>query len=408
MNPGPDTVELLTPRILIVDDERQIHASLRLRLGRDYDLTFCFSAQDALARLKQERFDLCFADIHMPQMDGLNFIAAAQQLDPNLGYVVLSAFDTDDNLRRAIPLQVCDFVSKPLPEKNGFEARIPDWIDQTRRRRRDHEWAQQTEAMAADRESARLERDVELVASESARDALLQTASLLTTIQAHLVSVVTMMAGRMRNDSSLTPLLRNLEAARKTADAAVAVAEGFFDSAYGNRDSSPARVNEGVRHAIDIALRMTRAEKANKTIEYAPLDDSIAVSGLSGIDFLLLMVPALAVAIASSPANSTVGVTGEFFPRLDLVVKDPRFRTYLWMNRRSAVLSRPCVLLSAAGPGSPWSRTQVEAWLKGEYAPLETVTPRGLLTGVRKCHGLLGVFVDSNLDRFRLILALPL
>ena len=408
MNPGPDTVELLTPRILVVDDERQIHASLRLRLGRDYDLVFCFDGPEALARLKRERFDLCFADIHMAQMDGLSFIAAAQELDPHLGYVVISAFDTDENLRRAIPLRVFDFVPKPLPERSGFEARLPAWIDQTRQRRREHERAQQTEAMASDRESARLERDVELVASESARDALLQTASLLTTIQAHLVTVSPTLALRAKNDPSLTALMRSIDAARKTADAAVSITESFFNSAYGNRDSSPARCNEGLRHAIDIALRITRAESANKSIEFTSLDDALIVQGLSGIDFLLMMVPALAVTIASSPPNSTIGVSGEVIPRLELVAKDSRFRGYLWLNRRSALQSRACLLLSATGPGATWSRAQVESWLKGEYAPLEAVTPRGLLTGIRKCHGQIGVSVDSSPERFRLILALPI
>ena len=44
--------ELLTPRILIVDDERQIHASLRLRLGRDYDLVFVFNGHEAMERIQ--------------------------------------------------------------------------------------------------------------------------------------------------------------------------------------------------------------------------------------------------------------------------------------------------------------------------------------------------------------------
>ena len=72
-----DPVDVMTPRILIVDDERQIHASIRLRLGRDYELVSCFDAREALERLGQERFDLCLADIHMPHMDGLTFIARA-------------------------------------------------------------------------------------------------------------------------------------------------------------------------------------------------------------------------------------------------------------------------------------------------------------------------------------------
>ena len=121
-----DAVNLLPPRILIVDDERQIHASLRLRLGNANELTFAYDAKEALEKVKQTRFDLCLADIHMPKMDGLAFIEAAQQLDSGLGFVVLSAFDSPENLRRAIPLQVYEFLSKPLPERAGFEARLPE------------------------------------------------------------------------------------------------------------------------------------------------------------------------------------------------------------------------------------------------------------------------------------------
>src|SRR5262245_49387372 len=99
-----DPIDLMPPRILVVDDEQQIHASLRLRLGASSELVFCQNAREALGKVAQHRFDLCFADIHMPEMDGLKFIDAARKVDPQLGYVVLSAFDTDENLRRTIPL----------------------------------------------------------------------------------------------------------------------------------------------------------------------------------------------------------------------------------------------------------------------------------------------------------------
>ena len=50
-------------------------------------------------------------------------------------------------------------------------------------------------------ESARMEKEVELVASESARDALLQAAGLLTTVQAHLVGAVSTLAARAKVES---------------------------------------------------------------------------------------------------------------------------------------------------------------------------------------------------------------
>src|ERR1043166_4262479 len=107
--------------------------------------------------------------------------------------------------------------------------------------------------MSRDLDQARQEREVELVASETARDALLQTANLLTTIHAHLVATSGQLAARAKTDSYLAQLLRNLEVTRKTADPAMTVAAGFFDSAYGSRDTSPALVDNGLNNAVQIA-----------------------------------------------------------------------------------------------------------------------------------------------------------
>jgi CheY-like chemotaxis protein len=406
MTPAP--AELMTPRILIVDDERQIHASLRLRLARDYELVCCTDARQALATLEKEKFDLCFVDIHMPHMNGLAFIEHAQRADDALGYVVLSAFDSDDNLRRTIPLGVYDFIPKPLPDRAGFEGRIPGWIEQTRRRRRERTLASEAAAIATERDSARLEREVELVASETARDALLQTANLLTTIQAHLVTATATLATRAKTDPSVNSLLRNLDEARKTADAAIIVAEGFFDSAYGNRDSSPALINEGVRHAINIATRMSCADETNKAVDFRPLEERRPLRDLSGIDFLLMMVPLIGAALASAPPNSTLGISGEEIGRLDALGRDTRCKNFLWLNRRHAFNSYAGVVLQLTSAGAPLSRSQIEAWLQGDYAPLAEISPRGLVAGLQKSHGLLGFATGPQEERFRLTLALPL
>lgn len=402
-----DPMELLTPRILAVDDERQIHASLRLRLAGSYDLVCCADANEALKRVQAERFDLCIVDIHMPRMNGLRFIESAQQHDPALGYLLLSAFDTDDNLHRAISLQVYEFLPKPLPESAGFEQRIPEWIERTRRRRRELSLARDASTLAQDLGSALLERDVELIASESARDALLQTAGLLTTIHAHLVTAATAVAARARHDSNWTHVLRGLEEARKTADAAVTVAEGFFDSAYGNRDTSAALVKAGLAHAAQIASRIAQADEVNKAIDLPAMNEHLVVRGLSGIDFLLMMTPPLALALTIAGAHSTVGVTLEELARMENVARDVRNKSCLWLNRKSASLAHAGVLITITAAGPSLARAQAEAWLKGEPGPLSNITARGLVRGIEKCRGLMGIAVASAEESFRIVFSLP-
>lgn len=400
-------LDLTPPRILVVDDERQIHSSLRLRLGQDYDLVFCFSALEALEKLSGNRFDLCLADIHMPKMDGLTFIEAARKIDPELGYVVISAFDTDHNLRRAIPLQIYDFISKPLPTKLGFESRISDWVSRTRERRREVELAHLAGTIATDLDSAELERDVEFVASESARSALRQTANILTTVHAHLVSAKTILAQKSRQESGSSLLQRNVDEACRTAEAAMAVAEGFFDSSYGVRDSSPAMVNEGVRDATGIVLKSFQDDNANKAVDFKPLDSRLTIRGLTGVNFLLMIVPALGTALSVAAANTTVGICGEYISRIDTVIKDPHLKSYVWVNRRHALSGQPGVAIALTVNSPPLARTELEAWLKGTYAPLEAFSARGLIAGVQRCQGIVGFSMLPQSRHFRIILALP-
>ncbi|MEO6876763.1 MAG: response regulator [Opitutaceae bacterium] len=402
-----DSSFLVTPRILVVDDERQIHASLRLRLAKHYELVCCADAQSALRSLADTRFDLCFVDIHMPEMDGLTFIEAAQRTDPALGYVVLSAFDSSENLRRAIPLQVYDFIGKPLPERNEFEGRIPEWVDRTRAQRRDQALARQAGLISQDLDVARLEREVELVASETARDALLQTANLLTTIHAHLVSAAAVLTVRARTDSTAVPLVRNLEEAKKTADAAASVAAGFFDSAYASRDSSPALIDSGIREAAGIAKRMTQAEASNKEVDFQPFDARLPIRGLSGIDFLLMLVPIIGAALTLTDPKTTVGIRFQRLDRLDVALKDAQLRSYLWVNRKHALVSQSGVLIVVTTSAPALPGAQVEGWLRGEDGPIATVSPRGLLAGLQKCRGLLAASQPPQTKQFSLVLVLP-
>lgn len=402
-----EAADLLPPRILVVDDERQIHASVRLRLARHYDLAFCANARDALRTLADNRYDLCLADIHMPSMDGLAFIEAAARVDRDLGFVILSAFDSDENLRRAIPLQVYEFLGKPLPEKNGFEGRIPGWIERTRLRRREHALADQAGVIARDLELARLEREVELVASESARDALLQNAGLLTTIQAHLAAAVMYLAPRVKFDPTAAQLFRGLDEARKTAEAATSVTGAFFDSGYGNRDTSPALVDAGVRHAMSIATRKAGASEANKVLDYLATDDRVPIRGLSGIEFLLMMVPAIELALLIGAVNQTIRVSSAPVARLDAAVTGNRGSHLLWLNRRNAVGSHPGVAITIENGGPALARERAESWLRGDEPSLAAIPARGLIHGIQRCHGLVALAVLPESERFRVMFFLP-
>lgn len=396
----------MTPRILVVDDERQIYAALRLRLGGLADLTYCASGKAAVETVARERFDLCFVDLQMPGMDGFEVIEESRKIDSSLGYVVISGVDTPGNLRRTIPLQVFDFLTKPLPEKWALEDRLPDWVRRTREARHSSGLAQHASMLESDLDTARLEREIELLASDGARDALLNTATLLTAVHAHLVTATALLASRTRSDPALVQLARNVEEAKRSADAARAVAEQFFGSLYANRDTAPAVVNECVHDAVKLAVRYADAAGTNVVVDVEPLSHSVTLAGVGGMQCLAMLAPLITTAVRLSPNNSTVRVRCETFPRLDGAPRHPLMRTFLWLNRRLAATSSPAVVFDIAINRPAMSRPEIEAWLRGERGEIPGVPAQALLAGLKTHRGLWGFSVAPT-SKFRLVLALP-
>ncbi len=70
-------------RLLIVDDDVMVAASLRRRLEKDHDVVVAMHAREALARILQgERFDVIFCDLMMPDMTGMDLHAAITEKVP--------------------------------------------------------------------------------------------------------------------------------------------------------------------------------------------------------------------------------------------------------------------------------------------------------------------------------------
>ncbi len=410
MNPSSalfDAAALTLPRILAVDDEPQIHASLRLRLAEQHELVTCADPHAALLKIKHARFDLCIVDLQMPGMDGLDFIEAARGVDPGLGFVVLSGHGTEENLRRAIPLQVYDFIDKPLPDRSSLEHQLPGWIQRTRLRRQELALAQDTGSLARELYHAQIERDIEFTASESARDALLQSANLLTTINALLASAGHQLSQRERPDPSLAGLARIIQEARKTAEAATSVAESFFNTTYANRDNSPAHLGSCLANAVTICSRWGQVDKERKAFDAAGAEENAVVRNLSGIELLLLLIPVVGAAVEVAAPGTTVQIRTQGTTRLDTAYRAMKSTNVAWMNRKEALHSQPGVVVSIRTSSPALAQEEIKGWLEGDASSPIRLPARGLVHGLRKAHGMLGFSVAPGHGRFELLLVLP-
>ena len=102
-------------KILVVDDEE-----IMLKLACDalrsqgHQVTGTSRPMEALDKLRHEKFDFILTDIKMPEMDGMELIQSAHQLDPSMGAIFMTGYASLDTAKRAIQEGAYDYILKPF------------------------------------------------------------------------------------------------------------------------------------------------------------------------------------------------------------------------------------------------------------------------------------------------------
>jgi PAS domain S-box-containing protein len=100
--------------LLVVDDDAAVLEKLREELAAEYRLRLASSASVALDIVEREEIDLLISDQKMPGMTGLELIAKAQALCPNLTAILLTGYTDPKDLILAINAgHVYRYVPKP-------------------------------------------------------------------------------------------------------------------------------------------------------------------------------------------------------------------------------------------------------------------------------------------------------
>ena len=102
-------------KILIVDDESAIRRVLKDNLETNkYEVHEAVDGMDAIARLKQNKFDVVFMDIKMPKLDGLEALDRLQNICPEVPIIMISGHADVNTAVDAVKKGAFDFIQKPL------------------------------------------------------------------------------------------------------------------------------------------------------------------------------------------------------------------------------------------------------------------------------------------------------
>jgi len=109
-----ESTEHTKPRLLLVDDDRLVLATLTEGL-RDagYEVTAAASAEQAIARMQDGGVDLAILDVRMPGMDGLA-LSSLMREHSTVPFIFLSAHGDLDIVRQAAGNGALGFLLKPI------------------------------------------------------------------------------------------------------------------------------------------------------------------------------------------------------------------------------------------------------------------------------------------------------
>ena len=100
------------PRILIAEDHVTVREGLAAIFSHFCDVVEVGTGQEALIEFKNGEFDVVTLDLRMPGMDGLDCLAAIRTVDLRVPVIILTTFDTPEDVRRAFLLGATDFFCK--------------------------------------------------------------------------------------------------------------------------------------------------------------------------------------------------------------------------------------------------------------------------------------------------------
>lgn len=105
-------------KVIVVDDNEEICLVLKYFLKEEgYQAAVAYTGREALAKVKQKRFDVMILDVHLPDIDGLRVLQSSHHLQPAMKIIMVSGDGNFALKEKAVALGAESFFEKPFDLK---------------------------------------------------------------------------------------------------------------------------------------------------------------------------------------------------------------------------------------------------------------------------------------------------
>ncbi len=104
-------------RVLVVDDHALLRTGVASIINQEPDLSVVAEAgngAEAIDAYERHRPDVTLLDLRMPVMEGVEAVRRIREIDPAARVVVLTTYDTDDEIARALKAGAKAYVLKDI------------------------------------------------------------------------------------------------------------------------------------------------------------------------------------------------------------------------------------------------------------------------------------------------------
>lgn len=134
-------------KILIVDDEKIERKGICFLLKQkkeEMEILEASNGKEACELLKRQTVDILFTDVKMPFMNGIELVAKARELQPDIEMVIFSGYGEFEYARQAMKSGVFNYVLKPVDPEEFHKTvdQLLEEINSRIRQREEKQWNQ--------------------------------------------------------------------------------------------------------------------------------------------------------------------------------------------------------------------------------------------------------------------------